>query len=110
MQKVNRGRGLVSGVWEFDEFEFLPGILGRGIVFYAADAKRLGSHEVTDGLCGRPYEIQLSEPSVESVELIDDAGETIPLDDNDLRACQEKILSAWRDAADHIVDFEMGLL
>jgi hypothetical protein len=110
MQKQNRGTGISSGVWLFEEFEFLPGVLGRANVYYNADAKRLAKQEVTDGLCGRPYEIELNLAKVERLAMFDDSGNEIELDLFELREAQEKILSAWREAADHVVDFEMGLL
>lgn len=110
MQKENRGSGVTSGIWGFEEFEFLPGVLGRGFLSYDADAVRAKKCDIEPGNTGRPYEIELKNPVVQYVEIFDDDGNSIPLNADDKCAAEKMLLAAWRDASDTIVDFEMGLL
>ena len=110
MKQANYGTGMEPGLWLFEEFEFLPGVLGKAYVKYEVNSQRVPKCDRNFGDVGRPYEIELSNPEIPWLEIFDDAGESIPLNADDMCAAQKMVLAAWREASEHVVDFEMGLL
>jgi len=107
----NKGRGETSGRWEFEEYEFCPGVFGRGVVEYTSTARRIKSvdREVRAFL-SMPYEIEISDPVVKEVVIFNDDGDEIQLNVDDARAAAEALKVAFEIAKNDVVDFEMGLL
>ncbi len=110
-ESKNAGRGERSGRWEFDSFEFMPGVYGSAAVEYEAIAKRIKNvdREVSS-LFSTPYEMEVFGEEVKNLVIFDDAGDEIELDENSDRAAKEAILLAWRNQSSEVVSFEMGLL
>lgn len=107
----NKGRGETSGRWEFEEFEFCPGVFGRGVIEYTSIAKRIKSADrEVRAFFSLPYEIEISDPVAKDIVIFNDEGETIALDENDARAAAEALKVAFEIAKSDVVDFEMGLL
>lgn len=110
-QSQNKGRGERSGRWEFDSFEFMPGVFGSAAVEYEAIAKRIKNEDrETMALFSKPYEMSVFTPEVKALVMFDDSGDEIELDADSRRAAEEAILIAWRGQEQEILDFEMGLL
>ena len=107
----NQGRGESSGRWEFEEYEFCPGVFGKGIVEYSSTAVRIKSTDrEVRAFFSLPYEIRLSDPTVKDVVIYNDAGEDMRLDDDSRRAAEESLKTAWEIQKQDVIDFEMGLL
>ena len=110
-ESQNKGRGERSGRWEFDSFEFLPGVFGSAIVEYDAIAKRIKSEDrESSSLFSSPYEMEVFGERVTNLFIFNDDGDNINLDQNSNRASREMILLAWRNQHSEVMAFEMGLL
>ena len=107
----NKGRGETSGRWEFEEYEFCPGVFGRGVVEYTSIAKRVKSADrEVRAFFSLPYEIEISDPVAMDIVIFNDDGEEIELDEDSRRAAAEALKVAFQVAKNDVVDFEMGLL
>jgi len=110
-ESQNKGRGERSGRWEFDSFEFLPGVFGSAVVEYDAIAKRIKSEDrESSSLFSSPYEMEVFGERVTNLFIFNDDGDNIDLDENSDRASREMILLAWRNQHSEVMAFEMGLL
>ena len=107
----NKGRGERSGRWEFDSFEFMPGVFGKGVVEYEAIAKRIPSEDREErSMFSAPYEMDVFTPRVNDLVIFDDSGDEIELDVIAMVAAREILITVWEDQRSDVINFEMGLL
>ena len=104
-----RGVGIQSGVWTFEEFNFVPTILGSATVLYRCDWRKLESSEVMEGDMGKHYDLVLSEPRVTGIVIDGDRLGVRPERSLE-KEITELVLDAWKASEHWVLEFEMGLL
>jgi hypothetical protein len=107
----SKGRGERSGLWEFDSFEFMPGVFGKAAIEYESIAKRVKSVDREEfSLFSSPYEIEVFSPKVKNLVVFDDDGNEIRMEALGIKTAEYMILTAWADQHSEVLSFEMGLL
>lgn len=105
------GTGHESGVWVFEEFEFMSEVWGKATVTYDATFHQPDRRD--DAIL--PFgtnrgEFEISDVKVKEVVVFDDEGNEMPLDENSRTACERKVLAAFAKQQYDVIEFESGLL
>jgi hypothetical protein len=107
---ANRGTGVTPGQWLFEEFMFTDSVFGTAKVSYRCDARKLAPSEIPEGDTSKPYLLEISDAVVTSLEVFDDDGVSLPIDESTLTPLSIIVLDAFSAIEDHVLDFERGLL
>lgn len=97
-----RGRGVSSGVWEWDELPLCDSVFGNATVHYTVECRRPVKDE--------GYEIGIYAPKVMECAVCDDDGVQIPLTPEDHEKLKASVLDAFKTIESYVLDFEYGLL
>lgn len=106
---ANKGTGLKSGTWFFEEFYFADSMFGSAIVNYTVRWRTLQKSEIAEGDTGKPYQVEIVDPVVASLSVLDDNGDKIALDANDEMVLGKIVLDAFDGRVDAVVEHEMGM-
>lgn len=109
-KQANKGTGLRPGVWFFEEFSFSDALFGTATVEYRCEARKLRHDEIAEGDMSRPYELEISDPSVVELKVFDDDGDEIPLSKQTRDTLNARVLEAFEAIEDDVMSFEMGEL
>lgn len=107
---VNKGTGLKPGLWNFEEFMFQDSVFGMATVKYVCESRKLNRSEIAEGDCSRPYELEISDPTVVELKVFDDDGDEIPLSEQTREKLGMSVLDAFAAIGEEVIDFERGLL
>ena len=104
---ANKGTGLKSGTWFFEEFYFTDSMFGSAIVTYTVRWRPLQKSEIAEGDTGKAYQIEIVDPVVTSLSVLDDNGDKIALDESDVMVLGQAVLEAFEGRVDAVVEHEM---
>ena len=107
-KEMNRGCGDTSGRWLFEEFMFADNVFGSAAVEYQFQYHRPDRRDdKLFGPGGNNGEVEIWEPVVKDVVVVDDDGNAIPLSDDAVRELEAIVLEAFEADKDNVVQFEM---
>ncbi len=109
-KSVNKGTGMKSGVWHFEEFMFAESVFGMAIVEYVCKNRHLRKAEIAEGDCSKPYELEITEPRIRLLEVHDDNGNNVLIPDDERKTLEAMVLERFKEIEEDVLDFEMGIL
>lgn len=105
------GTGIKSGVWLFEEFEFMSEVWGKATVTYDARFHRPDRRDDAILSFGTNRgEFEISDVKVKELVVFDDEGGELPLEGDNKVACEKMVLAAFGRQQYDVIEFESGLL
>ncbi len=109
-KSVNKGTGLKSGSWLFEEFLFAESVFGMAVVEYVCNNRHLRKAEIAEGDLGKPFELEITEPRIRLLEVHDDDGNNVLIPDDERKVLEAMVLERFKEIEEDVLDEEMGIL